>query len=185
MTQMRGVGMLTFQKYLREYYGPTAVDRVTAAMNAKDQEALSVRPVNTSWIGYDLYVRFMIQADRTLARGELRLLEESGVFGANTDLSGVYKIFISFTSPQFIIDRAERVWRQYFDRGQLKVVTHDKNHVTLEIRDVPDMPRHHDVYHLGYMSQCLVMSGAKDVKGDHPRCMARGDDHCAFEFRWR
>lgn len=54
----------------------------------------------------------------------------------------------------------------------------------LKLTGYPDIPLHHDLSHTPFMEEVVSISGAKNPRGIHPKCQARGDDHCLWEFHW-
>lgn len=58
---------------------------------------------------------------------------ESGRFSAEQALNGVYKLYVKFSSPEHIIDRASRVLSAYYENSEIGVVEKSKNSVELAI----------------------------------------------------
>jgi hypothetical protein len=137
-----------------------------------------------SWLNYGTYLNFIFTADKLLGKGDSALVRASAVFTASQHFKGIYRMFISLASPLFVARKSAQVWRQYFDIGRAELTVGEEKHAELKLTEYPDIPLHHDLSHTPFMEEILRISGAKNPKGTHPKCMARGDDHCLWDFRW-
>lgn len=88
----------------------------------------------------------------------------SGRYSAERALTGIYKIFVKATSPQYIIKRASRVFATYYRPCEIHVVETPKDGVVVEMTKLSE--RHDAVERriLGWMEMALELSGCRDVK---------------------
>jgi hypothetical protein len=184
MGAVKGTGWLSNYDYFLKTAGIEGVKRVLAALTPADRELFSKPILPVTWVDFGAFMRFMIAADQTLGKGDLRLVEAASIHAAQRDLKGIYKMFISFTSPEFIIKRAGSLWRQYYNCGELSFENIKDHSGRLRLTAFPDIPLHHEHNHQPYMEETFRMSGGKDIHGTHPSCLARGDEACIFEFTW-
>jgi len=184
MGNLKGAGWKATCEYLIKVGGSDALDRVKAALTPEDRAIFSKPILPITWLDYSAFMRFMLLADKVLGKGDMQIVKDASVYSAQQDLRGIYKIFISFTSPEFIIKNVGVMWRQYYDSGSITVEGKQEKSGALKLVNFPDIPLHHDADQLPYMEECLRLSGAKNVRGSHPKCIARGDDCCIFRFSW-
>jgi hypothetical protein len=184
MGKIRGTGWLGINEYFVNTYGKDRVDRVISTLSPEDQAALTELILTISWVDLGAYIHFLLAADRILGKGDYELIKKANAYSANKDIRGIYKIFTNFVSPKFIIRNAGKLWSRYFDQGTLKLIREDKKGMTLQLTDFPDVPLHHELDQLAFMEECYRISGGKFIEGSHPKCIARGDDCCHFEFTW-
>jgi len=185
MGKMKGTGWNGNIEYLLKIAGEEGLEKVKAALSVEDRETIFSKPILPySWIDYNVYMRFMMTADRILGNGDLSLIREATMYNARKDLTGIYKIFISFATPQVIVRNAPKVWRQYFDTGDMTVHWLGEKKVQLKLVDFSDIPLYHEIAQTDFIKEALRISGAKNVTGTHPRCIARGDEYCIYEFGW-
>ncbi len=184
MGQLKGTRFLDVKEYLALEYGQAGLERLFKALTPEDQAFFS-RPITAiSWIDYGAYMRYVLKADKVLGKGDTQLITETAKYACQKQFKGIYKFFISFTTPEFVLKRVTQVWRQFHSQGTLTLDKSGPGLGVLKLVDFPDIPLYHDLSHTPYMAEILRLSSAKNVKGSHPKCIARGDDHCLFSFSW-
>ncbi len=184
MGNVKGSAVRSFVEYLKSRGGEAGWRRALATLTPEESVELSRPILPVHWYDYGSVIRLLLAADKLFGRGDRQLLREAGIYNAHQDLRGIYRMFISYTSPQYVINNSGRVWKQYYDRGQLAVAWQNNKGGALKMTGFPDIPLHHDAQQLGYMEEAFRISGGKNIRGHHPRCIARGDDHCLYEFTW-
>ncbi len=184
MPNLKGTGWRSVQDYFLQQAGPAGIAKVMEALDPQDREIFARPILPISWIDYGAYFRYLLAADRILGRGDLEMIRAASRHAARYDLHGIYKIFISLTSPKFVIQNSARLWRQYYDAGEVTVEWRGEKSGALYLAQFADMPLHHENNHQAYMEECLRLSSCKEVRGSHPQCLARRDARCAFEFSW-
>jgi|GEM_PF-1723262 len=184
MGNVKATRWLDCRKFFEERFGLESIHRVMVSLSPEDQAVLSKPILPITWLNYGSYLNFIFAADKILGKGDAALVRESAVFTASQHFKGIYRMFISLTSPLFVARKSAQVWRQYFDVGQAELNTVTDKCVELKLTDYPDIPLHHDLSHTTFMEEILRISGAKNVKGSHPKCMARKDPYCMWVFSW-
>ena len=51
---------------------------------------------------------------------------------ADHSLNKLYQIFFSYTNPSFVIKNYPRLWRRFFNTGEVEVLVSEKNHAILK-----------------------------------------------------
>jgi hypothetical protein len=184
-SNLKGSAFLAELEYLFHQYGADGLERVKAALSPQDLQALfGTRVLSSTWVDYNAAIRFILTADRVLGKGDLQVVRDAGRYCAQHNFSGIYKFFISLTSPRFILDNAHHVWRLYHDAGNVTIEWCGEKNATLFIRDFPDMPLHHEWDTIPTLEETIRMSGGKNVVILHPQCLARGDEYCLADVSW-
>lgn len=185
MGNMKGTGWKGAFNYLVKEYGEDALDRIKENLSDEDRYTIFHQPIlPTTWVDYGAYVRFMLKADQVLGSGDHRLIRAATKYNARQDLGGIYRIFISFVSPATIIKNAAKVYGRYFDTGKMSVADKNDKSMSLWLEEYPDVPRYHEIPQTSFIEEALTISGCHNAQGTHPKCMARGDSHCVYEFTW-
>jgi hypothetical protein len=165
--------------------GADAWEKVKQAMNVDDHQRLFSKPLlPINWIDYRAYVQFTLTADAVCGQGDKKSLEVLGRTLAQRDLKGAYRMFLLMASPKSLIEHAPSLWNQYFNEGKLTLNWLDEKKVSLEVREFADMPLHHELIQGAFMAEAMAICGAKKLQRQHPRCLARKDECCCFEFEW-
>ena len=181
MIRAKGIFWLNLKKQITEQGGPQALADTLAGLSPEDQAIFAQSITAVSWVDYGAIMRLILHYHK----GSVAALKEGSVWAAHENLKGVYRTFISMTSPRFICKNIPLLWKQYFDSGKLALDWVNTNHVVLRISGVVGMPKHHEDNFLPFLEEALRIAGAKDVYGFHSKCLARGDSHCRIELRWK
>ncbi len=182
---LKGSAWLVNFDFLKETFGPTALEKVLGAMDPADRDLLSKPMVAASWgPDFNVYMRFILTADKILGKGNMALLPQACTYHFTRDTK-LYALFFKVLNTETIFQSVSVLWKTYFNPcGQFKVVNVGKKHIQIHLTEFPDMPINHEVYHSQYMVKVLEVTGAKNFKVAHPECTARGDKQCLWDMTW-
>ena len=99
---------------------------------------------------------------------------ETGIHSASYALSGFYKIFFKVGSPQFIIDRASRVFSNYYPEGVLRVEESSSRRCVLRIVKFPEPYRVVELSIAGWVEGALALMGKRERCVEVTRWMSSG-----------
>jgi hypothetical protein len=108
----------------------------------------------------------------------------SGRHNSKYALKGVYKIFFKFGSPQFIIDRAAKVFSNYYPEGSLSVAESSPGRCILQITRFPEPHFILDNMIAGWLEGVLELLERKTRKVEITKSMAKGDAVTEFVATW-
>lgn len=109
---------------------------------------------------------------------------EAGRFSAEVGLKGVYKIFVRVASPNYIMQRAGRVFTSYYSPSEITVVhNHDKG-LTLHITKFPEPEQIIEYRIAGWCERALEFTNCKNVKANITRSLAKGDSLTEIVITW-
>lgn len=184
MGKVRWINWKYAEEFVRSKAAPEQVERIFATLSEADRQELTRPYQPDAWVDYGAHIRFLVAADRIIGRGDLALLREEGIYGGNRGLNSVYKIFMVFAKPQYLLKRTAQIWGQYYDRGSARVRDVGERTASISVTDYPDIPLHHDVENMGWMEEALKLCGCRSPRVTHPKCLARGDEECLFVAAW-
>jgi hypothetical protein len=108
-----------------------------------------------------------------------------GRFSADVALTGIYKFFIQFGSPKYIIERGGRIFASYFQPSEMVVVNVASNSLLAHITIFPEPDEMVENNIAGWMERALEISGCKNVKIEITKSLARMDKVTEFSFSWK
>ena len=108
-----------------------------------------------------------------------------GQYSATIALTGVYKFFIQFGSPKFIIERGGRVFSTYFQPSEMVVVNAQKDSLSVHITKFPEpeVIIEHNI--AGWMEKALEVSGCKQVKAEITRSLVNKNSYTEIKINWQ
>lgn len=109
---------------------------------------------------------------------------ELGKYSADYSLKGVYKLFIKFGSPSFIISRASQIMPTFYKDSDMKVVSESKNGTTVQITRLAGIERLLELRIAGWMERALEICGCKNIKLNITRSLTKGEPVTEFVISW-
>lgn len=186
MAQVKGSAALARLRYAREFHGEDGERALVAGLTPEHRGVVEAGDfLPQSWVPFDLFVDLNVTADRLFGRGDLTLCYHMGRFGADLNLTTLYRVFYKMGSPAFIISRAAKVWGLNYDSGQL-VVAHAPpvREIRLVIQHFATPHRAHCLSVLGWASRSVELSGGTLENAIEVTCRARNEPACELFVRW-
>jgi hypothetical protein len=184
VTQVKGTAIASTLRFVRERFGPEAVALVRGDLEPALRASLPDEPLVSTWYPFSLLIALGRSAARRYGGGLTHFHRELGRASADYAMTTVYKIFFKLGSPQFVVSRAARVWRTYYDSGDMHAVTAEPGHAVIDLagfsEPVPELCERL----IGWMSRSVELAGGKGLRSAHSLCVLRGDDVCRFEGWW-
>jgi hypothetical protein len=185
MAKFKAVSVLDANEYILAKYGPEALEKVKAALSEEDQKVLFARNLMPiTWIDVNTVLRHLIAQDQVLGGGDFTYAEAMMRHIALKQINGFYRLLLRFSKPESLIEKAPQIWSRYFDTGNLTVEAIQTGSASLKLTEFPDLPLHHEQLSIPFMKEILAQAGAKNCTCQHPKCIARGDQHCLFQLAW-
>ena len=184
MANVKGSAFASRILWVRLNHGEKGVERL--ASQVSDELAAVVRggAVMSRWYPFDMFVEINVAIDRVFGSGDLALVKTLGRYGADANLTTIYRLFYKVGTTKWLLERASRLWGMHYDSGRLIVRRFPGDEVEMEIKDFATPHRVHCDSVQGWTERSLELSGAKDTAIDEIACRARGDTRCRFRATW-
>lgn len=109
---------------------------------------------------------------------------ESGRYSAEVGLKGVYKIFVMIAKPQYIMQRASRVFTSYYSPSDLSVVESHEKGLTLHITKFPEPEQIVEYRIAGWCEKALEFTNCKNVRAKITKSLTNGDKVTEIVMSW-
>ncbi|HBH22064.1 MAG TPA: hypothetical protein DDY13_01440 [Cytophagales bacterium] len=109
---------------------------------------------------------------------------ESGYYSAQSNLTGIYKVFVMVSTPQFMMARASKILKSFYD--PTLIVVFDKGDKFMELH-ITEFGYPNEVLEWriqGWMQKALEICGCKNLDIKITKSMARKDAITAFKINW-
>ena len=136
------------------------------------------------WYPFEQFVELNVTIDRLFGRGDLGVVKALGRFGADANLTTIYRLFFKVGSPQWILGRAVRLWSAHYDSGYLEVATRGMRAAVLRVRNFATPHVAHCLSVAGWAERSIELSGGKRPSFVESKCRIRNDDLCQFDVSW-
>jgi hypothetical protein len=171
--------------WVRLHQGEEGVARLKGVVSSDLADLLEQGAVKSTWYPFPLFVELNVEVDRAFGKGDLALVKELGRYGADANLTTIYRLFFKVGTVKWIIARASRLWGLHYDSGTMHVENFAGKEVGLRITDFATPHRAHCLSVQGWAERSIELSGGESVEVDEVSCRARGDDSCYFHGTWR
>ncbi len=184
MTNVKGTALVSTVRFVTERFGPDGLTRVLARLAPEQRTTIANGVLASVWYPFPLLIDLMRATRAEFGREVPDVVRAMGRASADYALTGIYKIFLRFGSPQFIISKASSVMKTYLSTGETRTVTSEKGHAVMEIVGFGDPAPEYCERLEGWMARTLELSGASGIRIVHDTCVTRGGDRCRFEGWW-
>ncbi len=109
---------------------------------------------------------------------------EAGRFNAEISLTGIYRIFIKVSSPNYIIERASKIFSTFYNPSEIKVIETKLKSVKLHILKLPVNEMVLECRIGGWMERALEINNCKNVKVLMPFTKTKGAPYTEYSITW-
>jgi hypothetical protein len=173
----------TFVTSVRELRGHAVADAIVARVRPEIRDGLRLGAITTDgWYPIEWYAELHRAAFEELADPDFA--RAVGREGARQDFKGVYRFFAMILAPQTIMQRADRIYRMFWDDGRVEVVEARDGHAKLHFKDCRGRDANLWNQLAGAIEMMGELGGGKDVK---VTILAGGSDDSQMlvEATWR
>jgi hypothetical protein len=181
---VKAQGLLNAAAWVREKFGPEALDRVLGACSPAVRERCATA-IAINWIPLAEFVEALTVIDRELGVGDGKLAEAIGAASARINLRHLgLRLAFFLARPEFLMRRVAGVWRQYNEGGEMLVLGFDEGHMLAELRGMPTSDWFLCCSVTGWLHEAGLATGMKDLVTEHSQCRANGEQRCLWDLRW-
>ena len=165
-------------------HGEAGLDRLKAQASPELRTCLENGFHKARWYPFELFVELNVTIDRLFGAGDLGLIRTLGRFGADANLTTIYRLFYKVGSVQWILGRSVRLWSAHYDSGYLEVATRGPKAAVLRIRGFATPHPAHCIAVTGWAERSIELSGGKKPVMTETKCRTRGDECCQLDVTW-
>ncbi len=185
MARVKGTAVKATVAFLRERLDEDTFQAVLDGVDGNERELLTQPILQSSWYELSLLLHVMAATEGRIKLPPGRTLAwEMGRFSADYGLKTIYKVFFKVADPGFIIRKSSQVFSAYYDSGAMEVLGTEGKTADLRLTGFNQPHAWFCDRLMGWMERTLELSGAKNARMVHPKCLARGDATCDYSGRW-
>jgi hypothetical protein len=185
MIEVKGSVVSDSVKSVKTHFGEQTYNTIVNQLKGETR-ALFERAsfLSSSWYPLDAFTEFLEMDIKLTALGnEKELIKRTEVI-VEGQLSGIYKVFIKFGSPQFVLNRLSIVHQTYFrglnatvsmpsaDKAIVKYTGFAKQHWLIGFTII------------GFYRKALEISGAHDVDAKFITSIEDNKGYCELHLSW-
>ncbi len=115
---------------------------------------------------------------KTLEPAENRL----GSYSAETALKGFYKVFLLIASPQFLMQRASKIFTTFYNPSQVEAEITGPYSAILRVVQLEDIDEAVEYRIAGWIKKALELANCREAGYEIKKSMAKGDAVTEIHF---
>lgn len=185
MSLLKGSGWLINFEFVKKTFGEEAHNKIIEQLSPADQAELKKTMIAATWgPDFSIFMRYIKLVDKVYGKGDLAVLKQAASNHLKRDL-GLYTLFFKVLKPAMVINNMPKLWRTYFNPPGTVTVEHlSEKHFQVKLTGFENMVADHEIYHGAYIEEVLKQYKFNNPVLSHPKCLARGDDHCLFDVHY-
>jgi hypothetical protein len=177
---MSGSIILEHRKIIVERFGAAALNEAVAALpEDRQQELDEARP--SIWIRISTMEAFYGVLAKALGRRVAELHTEIGRLATERTLTGLWRVFLRFTSDEALITRSPVIFTKSYDTGRVVSTIPRPGHGEVTLLDWPDVTDFPIRGLCNGITTLLTLAGRANVT---TRITTRTSDHVVIAVTW-
>ena len=161
---VKGISIKNCKSWVENEKGEDKWIEVVNSLPEESREHIKDGMVFTSnWYPLQVYIDVNDEICKRWGDGTHRIIFEMAREGAQENLKTTYRIFMKIASPGYIVKKAARLFTQFYDEGELKLVKNEENHFVFHLENFENFPIIFERI-AGYMEGVLLVTRAKNPK---------------------
>jgi uncharacterized protein (TIGR02265 family) len=181
---VKGAMVAGVLEHIDAAYGPRTGALVLSRLDAVFRTKLEGVLLPMAWFPVALLDQLVRVADESMGRGDGTTAEAIGRGCADRELPTTHRMFMQNATPTAAIERVPQIYRSYFARGEVRVLSSGPNLGRLGFEgtglDSPVLLP----WTSGFLARLLELTGAREVRVTSGRG-DRGDERGTFTIKWR
>jgi hypothetical protein len=160
VARIKGTVLIDTIAAIKQRAGEAEFAKIVAHLGAEARDIFAATVQPSTWYPLDAFVEFLEVDIRETANGDREVLAKRAEQVIESQLRGVYKVFVKFGSPAFVITRIAAVHATYFQGVQIiPEIEHNK-----ALIKYIGFAKHQDIMGytiIGFFRKALEISSAK------------------------
>ena len=184
MVQIKGSAIKETIEQIKSRAGEAAFQQVLGLLDDETRKVCGGEIFSSSWYSLDLFTRFLEIEIRVLADGNEEMVTRGSEAVIERQLRGIYKAFVKFGSPEFVIKRIAAVHATYFQGVPIEVQMQEDKRALVKYTGFEKQHRIMGFAIVGFFKKALEISGAKDVTIYFPTPIEEGKGYSELSIAW-
>ena len=181
---MKGSALASRVLWVELEHGAAGLQRLVAQSSPDLRYSIESRIDKAKWYPFDQFIELNITIDRLFGHGDLGLVKTLGRYGADANLTTIYRLFYKVGSVHWILGRGVRLWSAHYDSGYCDIATRGPKAAVIRIRNFATPHQAHCLSVIGWIERSIELSGGKRPILEETLCRTRGDDLCQLDGVW-
>ena len=178
-----GASFRSLRTFVETRFGEGAFEPVYAAIMQRTGVELPRVVGPTTWHPTRAFTAGLDAACELYGKGDPRFFEEFGAAAAQLELSLIARMVLRFSSPLWMLKSTSEIWNKAHSTGRWEIAG-ERGFLRGTLYDFGVVHAGQCRSLVGWLTRASQMTGARNIRVEHPRCRASGAEGCEFIGRW-
>jgi hypothetical protein len=183
--EVKGTAVATIPLFVKQQHGDNAFRQWLDTLTPEARDTLGDSVLPSVW--YPMR-EILVEPTRAICDlfydGDNVGAVELGRFSAKVGLSGVYRLFVRISSPEFIIARASQILPTYYRPSSMIVAEKGPGYAVIRVTEFPEPDTLVEHRIMGWMKHALQICGVKSEEIRIAESLTEGAPHTEFHVNW-
>jgi len=173
--EVKGSAIATIQEFVKNKYGGRFQEWLDS-LPSESKKIYSGRIIPGLW--YSVYDTVVVPTEKMIELfygGNEQGSWDLGRYNADTNLKGIYKVFVKIATPSFILPKAARIFSTFYKPAKLEAEMFDGNSGVLRILEFPEPNYLCELGIAGFAERTMEICGCKGLTVNIVKSLAKGD----------
>jgi len=184
--QVKGTALRTTRDFVKTRF-PELFDRWIQSLSPESKKIFSSTIDATAWYPYkegyaipvEKIMELFYRGDRKTGGDEL------GSWSAEVSLKGFYKVFLLIASPQFLLQRASKIFTTYYEPSEIEASNTGSNDAILRIIRFDNIDESIEYRIAGWIRKALELANCNSPRYEIKKFLSKGDVATEIYFHWQ
>lgn len=181
--KIKGAVLLDSLKSIRARGGDAELARIVSHLEGEDRKVFETPIYPWEWYSLDAFANFLEADIRETAGGNAEVLVGRSEKVIESQLRGIYRIFVKLGSPGYVVKRIASVHQTYFDNSKV-IAEVEGGSATIQYIGFKARHRILEYTIIGFYRKALEISGAKKVDVRFSVPMSDDKDYSELIITW-
>lgn len=184
--EVKGSALASMPKFIRKEFGKDGLQQWLSKLSPEVRTVFDTTLKESAW--YPLQEMLIAPTAvfcQLFYNWDYKGAWELGRFSADYGLKGVYRLFIKFGSPEFLINKASTILPSYYTPSSMEVVESREGLAVVRITEFPDIDKVIEYRIGGWMESALEICGCWNIQVDMTKAMTRNAPFTEYNITWQ
>jgi hypothetical protein len=183
--QIKGTALRTTRDFVKARF-PELYDKWLDSLTPDSKKLFSSTLDATAWYAYKEGYAVPIQKIIEVCfKGDTKTGgDQIGSWSAEISLKGFYKVFLLIASPQFLLQRASKIFTTFYEPSEIEASIMGSNDAILRIVKFDDITESIEYRIAGWTRKALEMANCNNPRYEIKSFLSKGDKSTEIYFRW-
>ena len=183
--EIKGIAVNTIREFILRKF-QSRYNGWVDSLSDKTKDIMSRPILAGKWYPFhEAFVEPLEKIYQLSAEDKKELLWRCGRFIADSNINGIYKLFLKIGLPAFTISRASAIFDRYFRPVKMNIIENSPHKAVLHIVVFPQANEIVEFTIAGWMERALEMTGCKKPEIKISKSLTKGNKITEFILQWK